>query len=103
MSSNNGWNNLPDVVFGDIMMMVGLENIGNLNQCRQVCRSWNKMIASNKKLKNISSAERIRDLFTDEQYFPSNKDIVRAKKLGKNHNSIALITHTHIFSQIWSY
>ena len=37
-----------DVFFGDLMMMVGLESLETLNTCRQVCRSWNKMIVSNK-------------------------------------------------------
>ena len=46
------WNNLPDVIFGDIMMMVGLENLDNLLTCRQVCRSWNEMIVSNKILQS---------------------------------------------------
>ena len=37
-----------NVFFGDLMMMVGLESLETLNTCRQVCRSWNKMIVSNK-------------------------------------------------------
>ena len=41
------WQNLPDIIFGDLMMMVGLEILETLNTCRQVCRSLNKMIVSN--------------------------------------------------------
>ena len=47
------WNNLPDVIFGDIMMMVGLESVETLHACRQVCRSWNEMIVGSKIFQSI--------------------------------------------------
>ena len=47
LSSRQDWNNLPDVLFGDIMMMVGLESLDTLHTCRQVRRSWNEMIVRN--------------------------------------------------------
>ena len=37
------WLTLPDLIFSDIMMMVGLES---LQRCRQVCSTWNEMILS---------------------------------------------------------
>ena len=46
LSSIQDWQNLPDVLFGDIMVMVGLESLDTLHTCRQVCRSWNEMIVS---------------------------------------------------------
>ena len=41
-------------VFGDIMMMVGLESLDTLHTCRQVCQSWNEMIVSNEILQPVS-------------------------------------------------
>ena len=41
------WHNLPVTVFGDIMMIVGLDSLDTLHACRQMCRSWNDMIVSN--------------------------------------------------------
>ena len=40
--SRNGWQHVPDLVFGDLMMMLGTES---LIKCRQVCQSWNVMIS----------------------------------------------------------
>ena len=42
------WHNPPEVIFGDIMMMVGVESLDTLHTCRQVCRSWNEMIVNKK-------------------------------------------------------
>ena len=40
---NISWQSLPDVVFSDVRMMLGLENLHDLHKCRQVCQSWNVM------------------------------------------------------------
>ena len=40
-----GWQNLPDIVISDIMMMLGLDWLEDLHKCRQVCQSWNVMIS----------------------------------------------------------
>ena len=37
---STSWQFLPDLVFGDVMMMVGLHD---LHKCRQICQSWNVM------------------------------------------------------------
>ena len=43
------WQNLPDLIFGEIMMMLmGLEE---LQKCRQVCQKWNVMISQMTRLK----------------------------------------------------
>ena len=47
------WKNLPDVVFGDIMMMIGLNRLEDLHICRQVSQSWNVMIAQMTKYKKV--------------------------------------------------
>jgi len=44
-SSYNVWQNLPDLIFSDLMLMVGLESIHNLEKCRKVCHSWNMMMS----------------------------------------------------------
>ena len=54
------WQNLPNLIFGDIMMMAGLNSLDNLQKCRQVCQSWNMMIAQTIELKKktiMSEAE----------------------------------------------
>ena len=38
------WVTLPDLIFSDIMMMVGLESLESLHRCRQVCSQWNEKI-----------------------------------------------------------
>ena len=38
------WLTLPDLIFSDIMMMVGLESLESLHRCRQVCSQWNEKI-----------------------------------------------------------
>ena len=48
------WKNLPDVVFGDIMMMIGLNRLEDLHICRQVSQSWNVMIAQMTKYKKVT-------------------------------------------------
>ena len=43
--------NLPDHIFSDIMVMLGRENLEDLQKCRQVCKIWNVMISQMTKLK----------------------------------------------------
>ena len=38
------WLTLPDMIFSEIMMMVGLESLESLHRCRQVCSKWNEKI-----------------------------------------------------------
>merc|ERR1712242_263509 len=76
-SYRQDWCNLPDVILGDIMMMVGLESLDTLHTCRQVRRSWNEMICeimvTQKFRKNV--VKRIRIKWTDDKYRPSNAEI----------------------------
>ena len=67
-SSYHAWQNLPDVIFGDITMIVGLESLGDLLKCRQVCQSWNIMISEVTKHKKDTvqrKAENLADQFRD--------------------------------------
>ena len=45
------WQTLPDVIFGDILVMMGLNSLEDLKKCRQVCQSWNGIIAHMTKYK----------------------------------------------------
>ena len=47
----NGWQTLPDFIFSDIMMMLGLESLQDLIKCRQVCQGWKGMLSKMTKLK----------------------------------------------------
>ena len=80
MMSRQDWQNLPDVIFGDIMMMVGLESLDTLHTCRQVCRSWNENIVSNKIfLSSFKSSISVRDdghTKIQEEYGRENKNKV---------------------------
>ena len=58
------WKNLPDVIFSDIMMMIGLNSFEDLHRCRQVSQSWNVMISEMTKYKKDqikSKAESLAD------------------------------------------
>ena len=74
------WVTLPDLIFSDIMMMVGLES---LHRCRQVCKTWNEMILRDiRKMK-----ERIEKNWDPKNWrrrgkFPTDKEISHAKWLG---------------------
>ena len=54
---NMAWLTLPEMIFSDIMMMVGLESLESLHRCRQVCSKWNEKILrdiwENQSRKNI--------------------------------------------------
>ena len=40
-----GWQNLPDLILTDIMMMAELDRLDDISKCRQICQSWNVMIS----------------------------------------------------------
>ena len=65
------WQNLLDIVFGNVMMMVGMDLLENIPKCRQVCQGWNVMVSQMTKLKKDtmrgeaeSLAAKIRDKFS---------------------------------------
>ena len=86
-SSRNSWKNLPDPIFGDIMVMVGREE---LKKCKRVSKSWNAMISlMTKKEKNIirrisaslAAAARIRELWVSLDHIPLLPEIATAASL----------------------
>ena len=44
-SSKYAWQNLPDLIFTDILMMVGLGRLDDISKGRRVCQSWNVVIS----------------------------------------------------------
>ena len=50
-SSSYGWQNLSDLIFTDIIMMLGLKNIEEVQKCRKVCHTWNMIISQVTKYK----------------------------------------------------
>ena len=44
LGPSRDWQNLPELLFGDIMMMVGMDQHENIPKCRQVCQGWNVMV-----------------------------------------------------------
>ena len=41
----SSWQTLPNIIFGDILVMVGLNSLEDFKKCHQVCQSWNVIIA----------------------------------------------------------
>ena len=85
------WLTLPDLIFSDIMMMVGLESLESLHRCRQVCKTWNERILrdiwesqSKKRImkKKIERSWSSWDWNWEPGMFPSDEDISHAKWLG---------------------
>ena len=45
LGPSKDWQNLPDLLFRDVIMMVGMDQLENIPKCRQVCRGWNVMVS----------------------------------------------------------
>ena len=80
------WVMLPDLIFSDIMMMVGLESLESLHRCRQVCSKWNEKI-----LRDIWESQSRRKIMKERieknwgshyELFPTDEEISHAKWLG---------------------
>ena len=78
-----------DLVLENIMLMIGHTSLESLDICRQVCTSWNSMIINkiwenpNKKWGTIIQ-RRIERSLRIQEFFPTDKQITRAKLLGNN-------------------
>ena len=81
-----------DLIFGKIMMMVGLDSLESLYRCEQVCTAWNTMI-----MKNIWESPSKMYIFKmrierkwsslNHRKVPSEEDISHVKWLGKKWGS----------------
>ena len=86
-SDNQSWLMTPyPEIFDKIMMMVGLDSLESLHNCRQVCRTWNAMIMrniwENPSKRNIIKMRINRNW--GPEVLPSDEDIPHAKWLGKS-------------------
>ena len=75
---------LPDMIFSDIMMMVGLESLESLHRCRQVCTKWNEIILRD--IWGSQSKKKIMKEMIEENWgpgmLPPDEEISHAKWLG---------------------
>ena len=51
LGPSRDWQNLPELLFGNVMMMVGMDQHENIPKCRQVCQGWNVRVSQMTKLK----------------------------------------------------
>ena len=81
-------------IFEKIMLMIGLESLESLDNCRQVCRTWNTMLM-NKIWENPTKQwgtiiqRRIERSWGN--IFPSDQKISKAKLFGKHRIKISMI------------
>ena len=82
-SSGLNWQNMPVVIFSEIMMKLGSESLQNLQKSRQVCKSWNEMILWMTKhqvdILRRKAGDRIKAKFSDNLFVPPLKLIFKAK------------------------
>ena len=79
------WVTLPDEIFSDIMIMIGLESLESLHRCRQVCSKWNEKILRDiweSQSKKKIMKERVEKNWGPEM-LPTDEEIAHAKWLGK--------------------
>ena len=78
------WLSLPQLIFSDIILMVGLDSLESLHRCRQVCSAWNEMILQdiweNQSKKRILK-EKIERNWGPGMY-PSDEEISHTRWLG---------------------
>ena len=75
---------LPDLIFSDIMMIVGLESLESLHRCRQVSKTWNERIIRD--IWENQSKKKIMKIRIEKNWgpdmFPTDEEISHAKWLG---------------------
>ena len=78
------WANLPDLIFSDIMVLVGLESPESLLRCMKVCTSWNEMILRD--IWESQSRKKIMKMRIEKNWgpgmLPTDEEISHAKWLG---------------------
>ena len=85
------WRKFPDLVFNDVMLIVGHQRIEDLDSCRQVCRAWNSMIMNKiweNPTKKWGTIIQRRIERSWENHLPSDEKISRAKFLGEHRITI---------------
>ena len=81
------WQNLPDLIYSDIMVMLGLNSFTDLHKCRKVCRIWNQITSQMSKNKKATIRTKVESLAAPirakwvDWYAPSLPEIFTAAKL----------------------
>ena len=74
------WQNVPNLIFGDIMMMTDLED---LQKCRQICKCWKEMISQLTKYRKNTIRRKIERLV--EQIREAGEDELRPGGVSLSH------------------
>ena len=88
-SPNVDWSLLPEPIFDEIMLIIGLESPESLDICKQVCQAWRKRIMRNlwdsptKKWGPIIE-RRIKKRCWGPKNLPSDELLTYVKLLGDN-------------------
>ena len=86
-SPNFDWSLLPDPIFDEIMLIIGLESPDSLDICKQVCKAWRKGIMRNlwdspsKRWRPVIERRMEKSCLSNEK-FPSDEKMAYAKLLG---------------------
>ena len=93
------WFTLPDLIISDIMLIVGLESIESLHRCRQVCKTWNKMIL--REIWESETRKKIMKMRIERSWgpdmFPTDEEISHAKWLGDGCFLLKFISNIILF------
>ena len=91
------WKSLPDVVFCDIMMMIGLNSFEDLHRCRQVSQSWNVMLSEITKYKKVTIRKKAEILVSRISFssYESFSKIVTAARLA-HHGLHGSVNHVYL-------
>ena len=86
-SVKSGWQVLPDLIFDQIMLIIGLWNPEMLDVCKQVCKAWRKGIMrslweSPRKSWGSVIERRIEMSNLGSKNFPSDEKFAYIKLLG---------------------
>ena len=92
---------LPELVLEKIMLMVGLLSPMDLDNCIQICRTWNDVIRRKINPTNKWGTiiqQRLERSWDAENSYPSDKEIQHAKSLGLNDKHCQTNRHKLILS-----
>ena len=87
VKQKHGWLHLPDLIFDQIMLIIGLCNPEMLDVCKQVCKAWRTRIMrslweSPKKSWGAVIERRIEMSNLGSKDFPSDEKLAQIKLLG---------------------
>ena len=86
-SSNVDWSLLPEPIFDEIMLIIGLKSPESLDICKQVCKAWRKRIMKNlmdspsKNWRPVIERRMEKSCLSTEM-FPSDEKLAYVKLLG---------------------